>query len=187
MQQVAQGLASLGRGDDSMLMHVTPGEVDGLQKLAMAAGGSLTINPHTGLAEAGFLSSMLPMLAGAAANVMLPGSGVFVGAGLGAMMNKQSPLMGAISGGLGGYGGANLASSLGTAGEAAVGANALGNTGLAEATKQAALEGITLPADYTRLYGATSGATPTEIFKSGFGLCQKQSGFPCCSLCTACI
>ena len=62
-----QGLASLGRGQDSMLVHMTPGEVDGLQKLAMAAGGSLTINPHTGLAEAGFLSSMLPMLAAAAA------------------------------------------------------------------------------------------------------------------------
>lgn len=164
MQQVAQGLASLGRGDDSMLVHMTPGEVDGLQKLAMAAGGSLTINPHTGLAEAGFLSSMLPMLAGAAANVMLPGSGVFVGAGLGAMMNKQSPLMGAISGGLGGYGGANLASGLGTAGETAIGANAL-----AEATKQAALEGIALPADYTRLYGATSGATPFDKVTSGFG------------------
>ena len=169
MQQVAQGLASLGRGDDSMLVHMTPGEVQGLQQLAMAAGGSLTINPHTGLAEAGFLSSMLPMLAGAAANVMLPGSGVFVGAGLGAMMNKKSPLMGAISGGIGGYGGGNLASGFMGAGEAAIGANALGNTGLAEATKQAALEGMTLPADYTRLYGATSGATPTEIFKSGFG------------------
>jgi hypothetical protein len=102
-----------------MLVHMTPGEVQGLQKLAMAAGGSLTINPHTGLAEAGFLSSMLPMLAGAAANVMLPGSGVFVGAGLGAMMNKKSPIMGAISGGIGGYGGANLASGFMGAGAAA--------------------------------------------------------------------
>jgi hypothetical protein len=38
-----------------MLMHVTPREVSGLQNLAMAAGGSLTINPDTGLPEAGFL------------------------------------------------------------------------------------------------------------------------------------
>ena len=64
MQQMAQGLASLGRGQDSMLVHMTPGEVHGLQSLAMAHGGSLTINPKTGLPEAGFLSSILPMAAG---------------------------------------------------------------------------------------------------------------------------
>lgn len=54
-QNIAKGLAALGRGNDSMLMHVTPREVSGLQSLAMAAGGSLTINPDTGLPEAGFL------------------------------------------------------------------------------------------------------------------------------------
>ena len=61
---VPQGLASLGRGQDSMLVHMTPGEVGGLQQLAMAHGGSLTINPHTGLPEAGILSALLPMAAG---------------------------------------------------------------------------------------------------------------------------
>jgi hypothetical protein len=54
---IPQGIASLGRGQDSMLVHMTPGEVQGLQKLAMAHGGSLTINPQTGLPEAGILSS----------------------------------------------------------------------------------------------------------------------------------
>lgn len=53
-QNTARELAALGRGNDSMLMHVTPKEVHGLQSLAMAAGGSLTINPDTGLPEAGF-------------------------------------------------------------------------------------------------------------------------------------
>ena len=175
MQQVAQGLASLGRGDDSMLMHVTPGEVDGLQKLAMAAGGSLTINPHTGLAEAGFLSSMLPMLAGAAANVALPGSGVFVGAGLGAMMNKQSPLMGAISGGIGGYGGANLASSLGTAGEAAIGNTASGIPGgmgpateSIEAARQAAIQNATSGAKLTSGLGAAA-SNPMDFAQNNLG------------------
>ena len=38
----------------------------GLQSLALAHGGSLTINPDTGLPEAGFLKKLLPMLAGAA-------------------------------------------------------------------------------------------------------------------------
>jgi hypothetical protein len=61
---IPQGIASLGRGQDSMLVHMTPGEVGGLQQLAMAHGGSLTINPQTGLPEAGMLSRMLPMLLG---------------------------------------------------------------------------------------------------------------------------
>ncbi len=62
-QQSAQGLASLGRGNDSMLVHMTPNEVQGLQGLAMAQGGSLTINPQTGLPEAGILDMVLPVAA----------------------------------------------------------------------------------------------------------------------------
>ena len=46
--QSPQGLASLGRNGDSMLVHMSPSEVAGLQGLAMAQGGSLTINPETG-------------------------------------------------------------------------------------------------------------------------------------------
>jgi hypothetical protein len=60
-QQSAQGLASLGRGNDSMLVHMTPREVQGLQGLAMAHGGSLSINPETGLPEAGVLDFVLPV------------------------------------------------------------------------------------------------------------------------------
>jgi hypothetical protein len=60
-QQSAQGLASLGRGNDSMLVHMTPREVQGLQGLAMAHGGSLSINPQTGLPEAGILDFVLPV------------------------------------------------------------------------------------------------------------------------------
>jgi hypothetical protein len=60
-QQSAQGLASLGRGNDSMLVHMTPNEVQGLQGLAMAHGGSLSINPQTGLPEAGILDIVLPV------------------------------------------------------------------------------------------------------------------------------
>jgi hypothetical protein len=50
--QSPQGLASLGRNGDSMLVHMNPTELAGLQGLAMAQGGSLTINPQTGLPEA---------------------------------------------------------------------------------------------------------------------------------------
>ena len=52
MNQSTQGLASLGRNGDTMLMHVNPDELRGLQGLAMSQGGSLSINPHTGLPEA---------------------------------------------------------------------------------------------------------------------------------------
>lgn len=73
MTPIAAGLASLGRGDDKMLVHMTPGEVQGLQALAMAHGGSLTINPQTGLPEAGFLSDLLPSIVGIGLSLINPG------------------------------------------------------------------------------------------------------------------
>lgn len=81
MQALAQGLASLGRNGDSMLVHMTPKEVQGLQQLALAKGGSLTTNPHTGLPEAGFLQDILPGAAALAANFFMPGIGA-LGTGL---------------------------------------------------------------------------------------------------------
>lgn len=123
MKELAQGIASLGRGPDTELVHMTKGEVAGLQSLALAAGGSLTINPHTGLPEAGFLSSILPMLAGVAANAFFPGAGMFgtalAGGLTGMLVNKDKPGMGAITGALGGVGGGNLASTFAGAGESA--------------------------------------------------------------------
>jgi hypothetical protein len=51
----AQSVQDQGRGDDKILVHMTPNEVRGLQAIAMQHGGSLTVNPETGLVEAGFL------------------------------------------------------------------------------------------------------------------------------------
>jgi len=85
----------------------------------MAQGGSLTINPDTGLPEAfklgGFFKSLLPTIAGAAAS-FIPGmqfmsplvKGILAGATTGALTNKDNRLLGAITGGLGGYGGASI-------------------------------------------------------------------------------
>ena len=118
-QQTAQGLASLGRGPDSMLVHMAPQEVAGLQALAMKHGGSLTINPETGLPEAGFLSSILPMVAGFAlgpAGFGLMSSamaGITVG-GISAITSKS--LSKGLMAGLGAYGGAGLGESLMNAG-----------------------------------------------------------------------
>jgi hypothetical protein len=116
MKQIAQGLASLGRGEDKMLVHMTPGEVAGLQHLALSAGGSLTVNPHTGLPEAGFLSALLPTIAGAA-TMYFTGSpwGAAAAGGLtGALTNQQNPLMGGIMGGMSGYSMGSLGTALGT-------------------------------------------------------------------------
>jgi hypothetical protein len=64
LQLIAKQMEAKGRDGDSVLVHMTPGEVEGLQKLAKSAGGTLTVNPETGLVEANFLRSILPAVAG---------------------------------------------------------------------------------------------------------------------------
>jgi hypothetical protein len=67
IHQLAKGLASLGRHGDSMLMHVSPSEVAGLQQLGKMTGHKLHTNPHTGMPEAfdfgDFITNMLPTIA----------------------------------------------------------------------------------------------------------------------------
>jgi hypothetical protein len=114
-------MASKGRNGDSMLVHMTPGEVAGLHALALKHGGELTINPDTGLPEANFLKSLLPMLAGAALNFFVPGLGAAVGGafGLGAAAGTGIAVGGlttlatgslsrGLMAGMGAYGGAGL-------------------------------------------------------------------------------
>ncbi len=118
---VAQNLASRGRGEDKMLVHMTPSEVEGLQALAMSKGGSLTINPETGLPEAGSLSdtfkAVLPTLVGAGI-MMIPGVNAavapwMVGLGVGGLEYARTGDLGrGLSAGLGAYGGAGMASGL---------------------------------------------------------------------------
>ena len=126
----AQQLQGQGRGGDSMLVHMTPGEVKGLQALAMAQGGSLTINPTTGLPEAFKLKQFLPMIIGAALAPMTAGTSLaFVGnpmtAGLlvgGLETARTGNLQKGIMAGLGAYGGAGLSAGLMGAGQAAAAA-----------------------------------------------------------------
>ena len=70
LHNLAHHVRAKGRGKDSMLVHMTPREVQGLQALAKSRGGTLTINPETGLPEAGFLDQILPMVAMAAATLV---------------------------------------------------------------------------------------------------------------------
>jgi len=140
---LADHMASKGRGPDSMLIHMSPREVQGLQALAMAHGGSLTVNPETGLPEAGFLDKLLPTILGAGLTFMgVPPnvSAMIVG---GIQTVRTGDLGKGISAGLGAYGGANLTSSMMTAGTEALGASPEAMSGMASGTQAAMLEAQT--------------------------------------------
>lgn len=111
LQIAAKHLESKGRGPDNVLVHMSFGELKSLQELAKAHGGSLTINPETGLPEAGFLRSILPMVAGAALAPFTGGmsAALLVGGGTGLATGS---LKRGLMAGLGAYGGANLMSGL---------------------------------------------------------------------------
>jgi len=114
LQVAAQHLASKGRDGDTELVHMTKGEIKGLQGLALAHGGSLTINPDTGLVEASFLKRILPMVAGAALSPFITPMGA--AAVVGGFEGIRTGDVGrGLTAGLGAFGGANLAGSLSTA------------------------------------------------------------------------
>jgi hypothetical protein len=139
LASVAQNLADKGRKGDSMLVHMTPDEVAGLQALAQQMGGSLTINPQTGLPEANIFKKLLPMALGFALGPA--GFGVFQSAltaglavGAGYTLATGSLQQG-ISAGLGAYGGSNLGTGL-----QAAGAEAATNAAASEAASTAATD-----------------------------------------------
>lgn len=132
---MASQVQSRGRGEDSVLVHMTPGEVGGLQALAMRHGGSLSINPDTGLPEAGFLSKILPTVLGAglaATGIGAPLAALAVGAGTGLITGDLNK---GLMAGLQAFGGAGLGGALGLG---AAGAGAGAGAGAAGAALPAA-------------------------------------------------
>jgi hypothetical protein len=128
LASAAQHVQSQGRGEDKVLVHMTPGEVRGLQAIAMQHGGSLTINPKTGLVEANFLKSILPVVAGAALAPFTGGASMaalLVGGGTALMTGSLEK---GLMAGLGAFGGASLAGSLSAAGAAATAPTVTGTT-----------------------------------------------------------
>lgn len=178
LHNTAHYLKSKGRGTDTELVHMSKREIKGLQQLAMAHGGSLTINPDTGLVEAGFLEQALPVVAAAAATYFTAGAaapalsaalgssmaggiaaGALAGAGISGLTAAitgrdvgnaalMGGLGGGISGGLGAYGDANI---------------------MADATQKAAIEGgtqvaapaISTPSSSIDYNAGLSGTSPT--------------------------
>jgi hypothetical protein len=144
----AHGLASLGRHGDTMLVHMSPEEVQGLESIARMQGTRLTRNPDTGMPEAfslgGFFKSLLPTVAGLGISAMFPGASPWlIGtlAGVGTTLATGNPLAGimtglGVGGGMGiGKGvfniGENLASNAGSEVAESVGANELAKQGAA--------------------------------------------------------
>jgi hypothetical protein len=140
----AQHLASKGRDGDTELVHMTKGEIRGLQGLALAHGGSLSINPDTGLVEASFLKRILPMIAGAGL-MMIPGVGPLAAAGMvGGFEGLRTGDIGkGLMAGLGAYGGAGLAQGLSAAGGTAAGLESGAGAVGSDAATMGTTEGMT--------------------------------------------
>jgi len=190
MNQSTQGLASLGRNGDTMLMHVSPREVQGLQGLAMAQGGSLTINPHTGLPEAFSLGRLFKSFLPAVAGFMLGGpagaamgtsatmGGVAAGALTGAAiagMDGENALLGALTGGLGGYGGAGMA---GVAGNAAKLGTTAATQAAGSAGAQAATTGLNVAGTYNPALNSALAAEEAAMSSVTPGNIGMANSFP---------
>ena len=196
LHKFAEQVAQHGRGDDSLLVHMTPDEVQRLQKFAEANGRSLTINPTTGLPEAGMLSDLFKAVAPIALGAFL-GPGAFGIAGLGLSAGTAGLITGGLTtlatgslsrglmAGLGAYGGAGLAQGFADAGANALGAQgtagALGVEGaatgagsqaamLAEQTSGFGTEGLSRLADSAKVASGASPVMPSTgtLMSKGF-------------------
>ena len=150
LPSLANNMASRGRYGDSMLVHMSPQEVQGLQQLAMANGTSLSVNPYTGMPEAFSLKKMFKKIAKFVAPILpfIPIPGL---AGLSPLITKAllSTAVGGFSGKKGGfdlkrglmsglttYGIGSLAQGAGAAANANAGAN-IGDIGAQQAADSA--------------------------------------------------
>jgi hypothetical protein len=195
----AQGGEAYGRGGDSMLVHMNPREVAGLQALARSNGTSMTINPNTGYPEAFNLKALLPTLIGLGLNAFAPGVGSAIGSALGtssavgtgvavggATALGTGSLKKGIMAGLGAYGGAGLGEGLagssglaGTPETIAQGSPMLSNP--PPTPLDAALQTNPIPGMESSLQGGmTPNITPPNVNlgAQGFGRAPLPSGSP---------
>jgi hypothetical protein len=173
LQLIAKQMEAKGRNGDSVLVHMTTGEVAGLQKLAESAGGSLSVNPETGLVEANFLKRILPgvILPFAAGMVGGPMAAAAVGATIGgvqAKQNKQDFLTGALLGGVSGYGAGSLGAGLNAAGSSAAQAGAMRTAVDSAAANAANLAPTATTAMPSGLVGAGAGDLVGDVAARDF-------------------
>ena len=185
LQAAAQHLSSQGRGPDNMLIHMSKNEVKSLNDLAMAHGGHLTINPSTGLPEAGFLKKLLPAIIGAGLTVATGGAAApwMIGLGLGGVETlRTGDIKKGLMAGLGAYGGAGIGSAISNLGIQEAGTQAVMGAGPTDAAvaagtatpqaaaAQQAIEAAKAAPWETALKGAqTMAGGTTAAGASGFG------------------
>jgi hypothetical protein len=165
MNPLAHELQGQGRGEDSVLVHMTPNEVNSLRGLAQAFGGDLSMNPNTGLPEAGFLSKILPTLLGVGLS-FIPGVGPLAAAGIvGAGTTAVTgDLQKGLMAGLGAYGGASLGGALSAAPTTAPVTPGVDLT--AGAARTAATSGLTVPADILATASQTAAPAATTALQT---------------------
>ena len=172
----AQHLQSKGRGQDTHLVHMTTSELNAMQKLAESKGGSLTVNPHTGLPEAGFLSSALPMVLGAAA--AMTGQEWAVPLAMALSAGGEYAMTGSLTqglmAGLGAWGGAGLATGI-----EGLGASALqettqaGGNAAEEALKEASTKSLEGQA-----MNASRGMVEPDVVENAGNVINNMSNVP---------
>jgi hypothetical protein len=189
LHKFAEQVAAHGRGDDSLLVHMTPDEVQRLQAFAEANGTTMTINPDTGLPEAGFLSDLFKAVAPIALGAFLGPAGMgltfgglssAVSAGIatgGITALATGSLSRGLMAGMGAYGGAGLGESLmnaGTGGLAAADIAAQQTAGsfptLAEGATQEQI------AKYATDVGALRDTAVSKAGEAGF-MSKASTGF----------
>jgi hypothetical protein len=180
---LANHMASKGRNGDSMLVHMAPSEVAGLQALGLSHGITMTINPHTGLPEAfsfkKLLKSALPMIAGFALGPAgfgivssALGAGALVG---GATALATGSLQKGIMAGLGAYGGASLGNAFQQAGMATSQAT-LGQAAAEEAAKQGLTDKAASEFIQKQVLENAAKITPFDQFKAGIAGLGNEAG-----------
>jgi len=95
---MARELAAKGRGDDHLLVHMTPAEVIALSRMG-GDHGEMTFNPDTGLPEAGFLKFLLPLLGSIAMPMLAPALGITSALGTAALGGVGSAVGTKVAGG----------------------------------------------------------------------------------------
>jgi hypothetical protein len=188
LKLAAEHLKSKGRGPDTELIHMTKGEIKGLRQLAQAHGTDLTINPETGLPEAGMLMKILPVVAAAAATYFTAGAasgslalalegtaaagygGLLAGAGAGALIGGAAAGLqggdigkGALFGGLGGA----LSGGLGAYDASPALDPSIINPETGEVLRQVAGPGVPMP---------QATPTPSSLMPPVEGLPQQVAG-----------
>jgi hypothetical protein len=151
----------------------------------------LTINPDTGLPEAGWVDKLLPAVIGFAVNTFAPGIGTAIGEALGtsaavgtgiAVGGAEALRTGDISrglqAGLGAYGGANLGASFTGAGEGLIGEQALAGSVGREAVARNIMENqMTEEAARSAVMKeAVANAGPFDKLSAGFEAATGKGG-----------